>query len=746
MRAFLAPRRLRPTALAALLLVALMLWASPAWAVKVIPPGKEADIAALLAPHSLGEVVQGKLRLRSMQIDRDRIELILGLEDGSRAGTLVLSPRKDDDADASESFSFSFSGDEGARAAADVLAQAVRTHDRGGIYVDFENTSAPPPSVVIVEGTALDDADGREEAVAVAEDDWSKKPRARYLSSVAGLGVLLFGALLGWRTFTRARASWRDEAIAAPASLAALMAAGAYAWICDDAHISMRYAWNLANGHGLVFNLGERVQGYTNPLWTLALALIERAGLGQTLGAVGLGLTCTAVTLALLWFIVRKLPEALGTELCADAGAWRLGAGPTFVVLLALGYGAQPVLAFSTSGLEGSVTHMLVLACLAAALTERVGLLLFLSALALFNRLDTAPLLFPLAAWAAWSSGEDMRARLRRCWPGLAAGVLVFGGWLVFATLYYGYAMPNTWYAKGGAYLGNGAAYLLDFVVRRPSSTLVLLGGPLLLLRWVEHPALRAAAIGCLAQVAYVAYVGGDYMHGRFLSAPLLLACVASLVAGEVAARREPRWRWLAPVLALLTLVDFVRPQSREGVIVIERDPDHTVWSGGLNEIVETPKSVGDELVPELRPGLTISHALIAHVYGGDHRVEWIDGYGLTDPYVARCPTSNDTRAGHFERLVPRAYLRARGDLRMLPDGRARLLAGDPTIWAELELLRAEPGWTSELHRQRFEELTLLTRGPIFAPERLRLIPRYLLSRQELPALPVEETFDMMLP
>jgi hypothetical protein len=47
-------------------------------------------------------------------------------------------------------------------------------------------------------------------------------------------------------------------------------------WVCDDAFISYRYALNLVEGHGLVFNSGERVEGYTNFLWTLwcAVALL----------------------------------------------------------------------------------------------------------------------------------------------------------------------------------------------------------------------------------------------------------------------------------------------------------------------------------------------------------------------------------------------------------------------------------------------------------------------------------------
>ncbi len=45
------------------------------------------------------------------------------------------------------------------------------------------------------------------------------------------------------------------------------------AWfLCDDAFISFRYVRNLLEGHGLVFNPGEHVEGYSNFLWVLELA------------------------------------------------------------------------------------------------------------------------------------------------------------------------------------------------------------------------------------------------------------------------------------------------------------------------------------------------------------------------------------------------------------------------------------------------------------------------------------------
>ncbi|MGB1277113.1 MAG: hypothetical protein ACPG77_15320, partial [Nannocystaceae bacterium] len=54
--------------------------------------------------------------------------------------------------------------------------------------------------------------------------------------------------------------------------LAFAIHAGAWDFLCDDAYISFRYARHLADHGALEYNLGERVEGYTNFLWVLLLA------------------------------------------------------------------------------------------------------------------------------------------------------------------------------------------------------------------------------------------------------------------------------------------------------------------------------------------------------------------------------------------------------------------------------------------------------------------------------------------
>src|SRR3989442_1133365 len=71
-------------------------------------------------------------------------------------------------------------------------------------------------------------------------------------------------------------------------------------WTSDDAYISFRYARNLVHGLGLVYNAGERVEGYSNFLWTLWCALGLRLGCAPDAWANGWGIACYAATLLLL--------------------------------------------------------------------------------------------------------------------------------------------------------------------------------------------------------------------------------------------------------------------------------------------------------------------------------------------------------------------------------------------------------------------------------------------------------------
>ena len=74
-------------------------------------------------------------------------------------------------------------------------------------------------------------------------------------------------------------------------------------WVSDDAFISFRYALNFVNGHGLVFNYGERVEGFTNFLWTVILIPFIKVGLDPIIysNAISLFLFVLLLVIVALW-------------------------------------------------------------------------------------------------------------------------------------------------------------------------------------------------------------------------------------------------------------------------------------------------------------------------------------------------------------------------------------------------------------------------------------------------------------
>src|SRR6185503_3325889 len=78
------------------------------------------------------------------------------------------------------------------------------------------------------------------------------------------------------------------------------------AFVCDDAFISFRYAGHFASGHGIVFNLGERVEGYTNFLWVVVCAALYRIGVAPEHGAWWVSGACAIATLLAGMFALRR--------------------------------------------------------------------------------------------------------------------------------------------------------------------------------------------------------------------------------------------------------------------------------------------------------------------------------------------------------------------------------------------------------------------------------------------------------
>jgi hypothetical protein len=320
----------------------------------------------------------------------------------------------------------------------------------------------------------------------------------------------------------------------------------------DDAFISFRYARNLAHGLGLVFNAGERVEGYTNFLWVIVLAAGEKVGiLPETLAR----LAGTAAGAGVIVVVVRF-------------AARRVRSLPALAVPLAF-LSAHPALAaWSTGGLETTLFALFATyaACRVAEEIERDELSARGAVAAAAAALTRPEGVMIAAALAAVTLAYSTRSRqaLRRwaLWTGLF--VALWAPYFAWRWSYYGYPLPNTFYAKvdpGGSQLGRGLAYLDAFGWITGYWLLPLVAG--LALRKLDRAAVILGSV-LVPYVAFIAYVGGDGLPMyRFVVPWLGLLVILAALGAESWANRFPQRRVaVAALWALLACggLSSIRP------------------------------------------------------------------------------------------------------------------------------------------------------------------------------------------
>lgn len=299
-----------------------------------------------------------------------------------------------------------------------------------------------------------------------------------------------------------------------------LFAIACYRWlfrdfIVDDTYITLRYADNILAGNGPVWNAGERVEGYTSPLFLGLLSLLRWLGLAGLDAARTLSLAGYAATIGMGWNFLRQLGPR----------AWAL----PFTLAMA---GMPPLLLWGLSGMETTLfaACLLGVACHAMQKGRRHAwaLGLWLAASVWMRPEGTLVALLTLALLASR-------------WPwrhlALSAGLYfaALASQLVWRIAYYGEWLPNTYYAKlhgsiTWPHLAHGLRYLWSYSTTPPFWPFyVALAVAALLksrpMRW--HGLYLGALLGVFA--AYIAYAGGDWMVGYRFLVPLMPLGVLAL-------------------------------------------------------------------------------------------------------------------------------------------------------------------------------------------------------------------------
>jgi hypothetical protein len=417
---------------------------------------------------------------------------------------------------------------------------------------------------------------------------------------------------------------------AAALCLAALLA---HAWsslpyLPDDSFISLRYAKRLADGRGLTWNDGERVEGYSNFLWVLLMAALGKLRIDYVTAARAAG----AVSLGsiVIGFFLGSRPRRVVEIAAPVAGA----------LALAL---AAPVGVYALAGLEHPLSTALLFWALffldrlrdepdpPFARLALPGVLLGLCSLA---RADAALLVAGAVFGLVAARGASRAALLAGArLTAVAAGI--FGAALAFRRLYHGDWVPNTFHAKvalTATRLFHGLTYL-----REASLHLVPLGlfVAAALVAAVFDRSLRARLLPALVPLflwcAYVVFIGGDNMgYGRHLVPAVVLAAIVTAHLVGWALARGPRATWAA-LLATPALLAYLGHTAYHGPL---HPMNHRHWNWS-----------GEPIGLFLRRAFAAQRPLLAVDAAGSlpfyAELPTLDMLGLNDRYIATHKPAN---------------------------------------------------------------------------------------------------------
>ena len=463
------------------------------------------------------------------------------------------------------------------------------------------------------------------------------------------------------------------------------------AWVSDDSFITLRYVNNVLDGYGPVYNINERVLGYTHPLWFLCVLTGSLIFGNPALVAIGLGLALTCATmLSFAWLLYSSAKYSwvsvavlgLASILLVSSDSW---------------------LSFQTSGLENSLTHIILLFIVNECVLQKIkrpSLLAFLLTLLCLNRPDCIFLALPIGLLVLKNGKlKDIPLICLAIAPGIM--------WLIFSWSYYGHPLPNTGEAKLAVYpshwhaITQGLLYLQDWFNYETLACVGTIAFLLLALGLDRSAGVLAIAIGIVLQALWVIWIGGDFMRGRFL----IILLTSSIFLGAFVLSRLQRKSLILPALAGLAVTFLVLVVLGPIRVAADKNVSAEANPGIVNERLFYSGNTLDQYlrfgsfnlgtvsndVGILRNYVSKCGPLTLHLrnpgtigYFTGNQVTIIDALGLTDRFIAQLPRKNlinqFPRPGHPDKFIPIEYLSSRGDIRIVPDWFRKLKSSDCTL------------------------------------------------------------------
>ena len=461
------------------------------------------------------------------------------------------------------------------------------------------------------------------------------------------------------------------------------------AWLDDNASFTIRSVLNWINGYGPVFNIGERVQAYTHPLWFLVLSFFT-----LITNNVFFSIFFLSISLSLLnlWILIRCISTYLAGCLLA-------------VVSLLF---SKAFIDYSSSGLENPLAHLFILLSsyygFAFSKNPSNKNLFFVTvfiALLYLTRQDLILCVMPLGILILLKAKKEKLQYVRA----IAMGLMPAIGWLIISLWYYGFPFPNSAYAKLGheivvmELMAQGQLYFLDSMSQDPLTLVTIVLGLALSIR--ASAITKAISLGIVLYLLYVLLIGGDLLSGRFLTTPLLMACVVI--------SRTPLSNKLATFISIPLIVLAISNMSstvlsnyssRGSALLLGNIDDRLSLNYGQDNLMNLVDRA-TFLYPERKSMLEPEVAVTCKAYPGISKgpdLELINPCGPSDPLIARLPARQDQtrKLGYFQRELPLGYIESvRSGQNVLVD---------------------------EATRNYYEYIQFITQGPLLSWDRLKAI------------------------
>ncbi len=446
-------------------------------------------------------------------------------------------------------------------------------------------------------------------------------------------------------------------------------------WISDDAAITLRSVMQFTHGQGLVFNLGERVQAYTHPLWFFLLSF----------GYVLVGNIFYAT------FLVSFLTSSAAVYLFIRT--MTIGYSQAIALLFILPF-SQAFIDYSGSGLETPLVYLLsVLFVIWFMQAEQQNFAkscfkLWLGVSLLYlTRPDAILIVLPALGYAVFQqvrTTKSITQAIFQALGGLAPAIV----WTGFSIIYYGFPFPNTAYAKLGTgipkleLMAQGVYYIFDSLKYDPF-TITIIALAICYSIFSAHRLSRLLSIGIALYFLYILRIGGDFMSGRFFAYPffiafmllatlhfnrlrhqvLFYATLAAIGGISITVNNQSFMRDAdLQILPMQSLVEFIRSTGiaderkfyyfgNKGLLHATRNTFTENFDYQLDKPVDL-NNLSDRTIKTVCGGLgffSLNSGAVPY---------WIDACALANPLLSRVPAIYDPnwRIGHFARSVPEGY------------------------------------------------------------------------------------------